>query len=56
MPWDPQIGDSRGAVMDERFNGGGCRSRVRGWLFAASAIELLGPRQCKHSSGSTSLT
>jgi len=22
MPWDLQMGESRGAVMDERFNGG----------------------------------
>src|SRR5579864_8774915 len=26
MPWDLQIGESRGAVMDERFNGGGAEA------------------------------
>jgi len=26
MPWDLQMGESRGAVMDERFNGGGAEA------------------------------
>jgi hypothetical protein len=26
MPWDVQMGESRGAVMDERFNGGGAEA------------------------------
>jgi len=26
MPWDLQMGESTGAVMDERFNGGGAEA------------------------------
>jgi len=26
MPWDLQMGESRGTVIDERFNGGGAEA------------------------------
>jgi hypothetical protein len=36
MPWNLQMGESRGAVMDKRFNGGD-PNRVRGGLFGLLA-------------------
>src|SRR5579864_2522968 len=48
MPWDLQIGESRVAVMDERFNGGGAEAEyvvayLRRWLLSywAASVQIL---------------